>query len=199
MYNMLVGFLAQMPGGLNCQLSPFHVSWAAWERAHAQLGYRLVGCFSDETTQAAVKLVLPEAALAAIDELGSLGLRPSHAVCDAYHAGVVVRTGRRRECGDRRARRGVYLLRGTTHVRIIAPTLVRIERIARRKERASRPGAGGTAISFIITTSSVVTASGGCLGSRRTHTIPLPLSQAAAGSARCWHNLCIPSLLESFC
>jgi cytidylate kinase len=101
------------------------------------LGYHLVG--RDLINQAARQAGAPEAALAAIDELGFLGLRLSHAVCDAYHAAVrqvmlelaeegnVVIVGR----GGQSILRGYP---GTTHLRIIAPTLVRIERIARRKE-----------------------------------------------------------------
>jgi len=102
-----------------------------------QLGYRLVG--RDLINQAARKAGAPEAALAAIDELGLLGLRPPHAVCDAYHAAVRQVMLELSEAGDVVivGRGGQSILRGrpgTYHVRIIAPVTVRIERIARRKD-----------------------------------------------------------------
>ncbi len=98
-----------------------------------RLGYRLV--WRDLINQAARQAGAPEVALAAIDELGLLGLRPSRAASEAYcqavqqvmeelvTAGNVVILGRA----------GQVILRDqpdTVHIRLIAPTPVRAARIA---------------------------------------------------------------------
>ena len=101
------------------------------------LGYRLV--WRDLINQAARIAGSPEAALAAIDDLGLLGICPSPEACQAYrqavqqimqeHAiqGNVVIIGRA----------GQMILSGwpeVLHVRVIAPRPLRIERLAARQE-----------------------------------------------------------------
>jgi cytidylate kinase len=98
-----------------------------------RLGYRLV--WRDLINQAARQAGAPEVALAAIDELGLLGLRPSRTASEAYcqavrqvmeelvAAGNVVILGRA----------GQVILRDrpdTLHVRLMAPAQVRAARIA---------------------------------------------------------------------
>ena len=100
-----------------------------------RLGYRLV-C-RELIDQAGRRAGAPEAALAAIDELGLLRLSPGFAACRAYRAamaqvaeelaagGNVVLVGRACQ----------VILRGrpdTLHVRLIAPAPLRAERIALR-------------------------------------------------------------------
>jgi cytidylate kinase len=104
--------------------------------AAEKLGYRLV--WRDLINQAAIRAGAPEMALAAIDELGLLGLTPSLKERRAYSqamqrvieelvsGGNVVILGRA----------GQALLRdraAVLHVRIIAPVPVRAERISREK------------------------------------------------------------------
>lgn len=96
------------------------------------LGYRLV--WRELINQAALRSGTPEVALAAIDELGLLGLCPSRKACRAYHRAVrqvmqefatqgnVVIVGRA----------GQAILRGrpeVLHVRVISPLETRIARI----------------------------------------------------------------------
>ena len=101
------------------------------------LGFHLV--WRDLINQAARIAGSPEAALAAIDDLGLLGICPSPEACQAYrqavqqimqeHAiqGNVVIIGRA----------GQMILSGwpeVLHVRVIAPRPLRIERLAARQE-----------------------------------------------------------------
>ncbi len=100
-----------------------------------RLGYRLV--WRDLINQAAQRAGAPEVALAMIDELNLLGLKPSHSDTMAYleavknvmqelaDAGNVIIVGRA----------GQILLADhphTLHVRTIAPVNVRVERLASR-------------------------------------------------------------------
>jgi cytidylate kinase len=100
-----------------------------------QLGYQVV--WREVINQAARRAGAPEAALAAIDELGLLGICPSPQACLAYRqaveqvmhelaaAGQVVIVGRA----------GQTILSGaprTLHVRTIAPTACRVGRVAAR-------------------------------------------------------------------
>lgn len=101
------------------------------------LGFRLV--WRDVINQAGRIAGSPEAALAAIDDLGLLGICPSPEACQAYrqavqqimqelaHQGNVVIIGRA----------GQQILSGwpeVLHVRVIAPRNLRIERVATRQE-----------------------------------------------------------------
>jgi len=101
------------------------------------LGFHLV--WRDLINQAARIAGSPEAALAAIDDLGLLGICPSPEACQAYRQAVqqimqelaiqgnVVIIGRA----------GQMILSGwpeVLHVRVIAPRPLRIERLAARQE-----------------------------------------------------------------
>jgi len=99
------------------------------------LGYQVVG--HEVINQAARRAGVPEAALAAIDELGLLGICPSEEACHAYREAVrqvmqeLAATGNVVLIG----RAGQVILGGwprTLHVRLFAPTQIRTERIARR-------------------------------------------------------------------
>jgi len=98
-----------------------------------QLGYRMV--WREVINEAARRAGAPEVALATIDDLGLLGLRPSRQALRAYQQAVravmedLVAEGRVVIVG----RAGQVILADRSdvlHVRIIAPTQVRVERIA---------------------------------------------------------------------
>ena len=99
------------------------------------LGYRLA--YRDIINQAAMRAGAPEAALAAIDELGLLGICPSPAACLAYRKAVEQVM---KELADQDnvviiGRAGQIILGGrpgVLHVRLIAPQQLRAERIAQR-------------------------------------------------------------------
>jgi cytidylate kinase len=98
-----------------------------------QLDYRLID--RQLINQAAQQAGTPEAALAAIDELGLLGLRPSAKERCAYQQAVQRIMLELAEEGDIvfLGRGGQVILKGrkdTIHVRIIAPLELRISRIA---------------------------------------------------------------------
>ncbi len=105
------------------------------QRLAQLLDWRLAG--RDLINQAARACGLPEMALAVIDELGLLGVRPDAAAQAAYlqavegvmrdlaGAGEVVIVGR----GGQMALRGFA---GALHVRVIAPLEVRAARLAER-------------------------------------------------------------------
>lgn len=100
-----------------------------------RLGYRLV--WRELINQAARRSGAPEAALAAIDELGLLDMCPSPKACRAYRAAV-------KQVIDELAvegncvilgRAGQVLLKGVPgclHVRLIAPVPTRASRVAER-------------------------------------------------------------------
>ncbi len=106
------------------------------QRAAALLGFRMYR--REVINQAALRAGAPEAALAAIDELGLLKICPSPEICHAYHeavrqvmveissSGGVIIVGRA----------GQVILKDhpcALHVRIIAPLELRAERIASRQ------------------------------------------------------------------
>jgi cytidylate kinase len=99
------------------------------------LGYRLV--WREVINEAAIRAGVPEVALATIDELDLLGLRPSIAAQKAYHAAV---REFMQELADQGnvvivGRAGQVILHGIEdvfHVRVCAPLPTRIERIALR-------------------------------------------------------------------
>jgi cytidylate kinase len=96
--------------------------------------------------QAARRAGAPEAALAAIDELGLLDACPSPAECRAYHRAMVQVMHEFRARGDvvLVGRAGQIILRNcpdTLHVRVIAPEAVRVARLVARhgiSEQAAR-------------------------------------------------------------
>jgi cytidylate kinase len=97
--------------------------------AAERLGFRLV--FREVINEAAIRSRAPEAALAAIDELGLLGLCPSPQACRDYRDGVAEVINELAEEGRIIivGRAGQAILRSRTdtlHVRIIAPMPQRI-------------------------------------------------------------------------
>jgi len=96
-------------------------------------GYRLV--WRDLINQAARQAGAPEVALAAIDDLGLLGLTPSAEAMDAYHQAVRQIMGQLADegCVVIVGRAGQVVLAGrpdVLHVRIIAPADQRAQRLA---------------------------------------------------------------------
>jgi CMP/dCMP kinase len=105
------------------------------------LGYRVI--VRELINQAARRAGVPEAALAAIDELGILGVCPSEEACLAYRQAVetvmleLAEQGRVIIIG----RGGQAILRGKPevfHVRVIAPTENRIARLVQRYRISSQ-------------------------------------------------------------
>jgi cytidylate kinase len=101
------------------------------------LGYRLV--WRELINQAGRIAGSPEAALAAIDDLGLLGVCPSPEACQAYRQAVqqimqeLANQGKVVIIG----RAGQMILRGrreVLHVQVIAPRSLRAERVAARQE-----------------------------------------------------------------
>ena len=107
------------------------------EETARRLGFRLV--FRDLINQSAVRAGVPEVALATIDELGILGLKPSRTDLQAYHRAVkqvmlelaaegnVVIVGRA----------GQIILQdapGFLHVRVVAPKELRVTRTMQDKD-----------------------------------------------------------------
>jgi cytidylate kinase len=102
----------------------------------ARLGYRMV--WRDVINQAALQAGSPEVALATIDELGLLGLRPSAAARRAYHDAV-------RRVIEGLAAEGSVVIVGrasqvilkdhpnVVHVKVIAPAGLRAQRVARQQ------------------------------------------------------------------
>ena len=100
----------------------------------ARLGYRMV--WREVINQAALQAGMPEVALATIDELGLLGLRPSSQARRAYHDAVrrvieaLAATGNVVIVG----RAGQVILRDrpdVLHVKVMAPASLRAGRVAR--------------------------------------------------------------------
>jgi cytidylate kinase len=100
-----------------------------------RLGYRIA--WRDVINQAARRASAPEAALAAIDELGLLGMCPTPQSCRAYRREVEKIVLELADTGNFviLGRAGQVILRkrpDVLHVRISAPPQVRAERIAVR-------------------------------------------------------------------
>ena len=113
-------------GSLGCQIA-FKVA--------DKLGYRLV--WRELINEAAHRAETPEVALAAIDELGLLGICPSPKDCQAYHQAVEDIMLELAEKGNIvfLGRAGQVILgnrQDTLHVRLVAPITTRILRIAQR-------------------------------------------------------------------
>lgn len=108
----------------------------AKETAHC-LGFRVV--WREVINQAASRAGVPEVALATIDELGLLGLRPSAKDFQMYHAAVreimreLAAEGQTIIVG-RAGQAILHNVPGVVHVRLYAPLDLRIERIAKRHE-----------------------------------------------------------------
>lgn len=105
------------------------------ERVAARLNYPLV--WRDLINQAALRAGAPEAALAAIDELGLLGFCPSPEACLAYRQAVGQVMIELADKGEVVivGRAGQVILAGhpnVLHVRIIASTEKRVERVSHK-------------------------------------------------------------------
>jgi cytidylate kinase len=123
---MSVITISRQMGTLGCQIA-FTVA--------DTLGYKLV--WRELINEAARRTGTPEVALAAIDELGLLGICPTLKACRAYHQAV-------KEIMLELADQGNVVLLGragqviigkrpdTLHVRLVAPIAERITRIAQR-------------------------------------------------------------------
>jgi cytidylate kinase len=125
---MAVITISRQMGSLGCEIAAEIASC---------LGYRVV--WREVINEAASRAGVPEVALATIDELDFLGLRPSSEARNAYHKAVreimkelvtednVVVVGRA----------GQVILNGVEnviHVRLYAPFGLRVERIAERHQ-----------------------------------------------------------------
>ncbi len=102
----------------------------------ARLGYRVV-C-RELINEAASRAGQPEVALAAIDELGLLGISPSSAAVEAYNRAVQAVMDELAAAGNVVivGRAGQVILRGrpnVLHVRVVAPEHVRAARAARQQ------------------------------------------------------------------
>ncbi len=100
------------------------------------LGYRIMCC--EVINEAAARAGTPEVALAALDDLNLLGLKPSFKQQQAYHRGVRIVMEEQVARGNvvLVGRAGQVILkdhRDVMHVRIVAPIALRIERIAARQ------------------------------------------------------------------
>ncbi len=99
------------------------------------LNYRVV--WRDVINEAASRAGVPEVALATIDELDLIGLRPSAEARKAYHNAVHQIMAELADSGNVVivGRAGQVILRGrpgVLHVRVYAPLDLRVERIAER-------------------------------------------------------------------
>ncbi|MBN1248993.1 MAG: cytidylate kinase-like family protein, partial [Anaerolineae bacterium] len=100
------------------------------------LGYRMV--WREVINEAACRARAPEVALAVIDELGLFGVRPSAKARHAYLQGVQQILTELANAGEVviLGRAGQVILRDcpdVLHVRIIAPTARRVERLVERQ------------------------------------------------------------------
>src|SRR5512133_303096 len=121
---MAVITISRQMGSLGCQVA---------EETARCLNYRVV--WREVINEAAGRAGVPEVALATIDELDLLGLRPSADARKAYHEAVHEIMVELAEAGNVVivGRAGQVILRGwpdVLHVRIYAPLELRIERIA---------------------------------------------------------------------
>lgn len=100
----------------------------------ARLGYRVVQ--RDLINQAARRAGVPGVALHTIDELGIFGIKPTQQEHDAYHEALRQVVTEMADQGEVIivGRAGQAILHGrldAIHVRVIAPTALRIERLMR--------------------------------------------------------------------
>jgi cytidylate kinase len=117
--------------------------------AARRLGYRMV--WREVINQAALRAGVPEVALATIDELGLLGIKPSQGDLQVYHRAV-------RQIMLEFAQEGNVVIVGragqvilqdspnTVHVRVIAPRLVRVARVSAEQNSPGLPESAATAL-----------------------------------------------------
>lgn len=108
------------------------------EQVAVRLGYRVL--WRELINQAASRAQVPEVALATIDELDLLGLRPSVKDVHAYHDAVREMMFELAELGDVVivGRAGQAILRGVPgvlHVRLYAPLDLRVQRIVEQQHQ----------------------------------------------------------------
>lgn len=125
---MAVITISRQMGSLGCQIS---------EEIARSLDYRVV--WREVINEAAIRAGVPEVALATIDELDLLGIRPSVQARKAYHSAVSTFMKELASEGNVIiiGRAGQVILRefvNTFHVRLYAPFEIRVERIARRHQ-----------------------------------------------------------------
>ncbi len=123
---MAVITISRQMGSLGCQVA---------EEIARCLKYRVV--WREVINEAASRAGVPEVALATIDELDILGLRPSAEARKAYHDAVKEIMQELADEGNVVivGRAGQVILRGKAevlHVRVYAPFEMRVERIAQR-------------------------------------------------------------------
>ena len=124
---MTVITISRQMGCLGCEVS---------EEVARCLGYRRV--WREVINEAAIRAGVPEVALATIDELDLLGLRPPAAARKAYHEAVREIMKELAAEGDVVivGRAGQAILRGLAdvlHVRLYAPFDMRVARVANRQ------------------------------------------------------------------
>lgn len=125
---MAVITISRQMGSLGCQIA---------EEIARGLRYKVV--WREVINDAAIRAGVPEVALATIDELDFLGLRPSADARKAYHEAV--HDIMHELAGQRNVvivgRAGQVILRGVEgvlHVRLYAPFELRVDRIAQRNQ-----------------------------------------------------------------
>lgn len=123
---MAVITISRQMGSLGCQVA---------EEIAACLGYRVV--WREVINEAAMRAGVPEVALATIDELDLLGLRPSAEDIDAYHAAVreIMHEINQQDNAVIVGRAGQVILReedNVLHAKIFAPFDLRAVRVAQQ-------------------------------------------------------------------
>lgn len=123
---MAVITISRQMGSLGCDVA---------EEVARCLKYRIV--WREVINEAAGRAGVPEVALATIDELGLLGLKPSQNDLDAYHAAVreIMHELNQEDNVVIVGRAGQVILReedNVIHVRIYAPVDLRVVRIAEK-------------------------------------------------------------------
>ncbi len=125
---MAVITISRQMGSMGCQIS---------EEIARSLKYRVV--WREVINEAAKRAGVPEVALATIDELDLLGIRPSAEARRAYHNAVILIMKELANEGNMVivGRAGQVILHGIEngiHVRLYAPFDLRVERIAQRHQ-----------------------------------------------------------------
>lgn len=123
---MAVITISRQMGSLGCQVA---------EEVARCLGYRLV--WREVINEAAKRAGVPEVALAAIDELNLLGIKPSEDALAAYHHAVreIMHELNQQDNAVIVGRAGQVILReedNVLHVRVFAPLELRAVRIAQK-------------------------------------------------------------------
>lgn len=125
---MAVITISRQMGSLGCQVA---------DEVARCLNYKVI--WREVINEAAIRAGVPEVALATIDELDLLGIRPSKDAVQAYHQAV--HEIMRELCAEGQVvivgRAGQAILRGVEnvlHVRIYAPLELRVQRTAEKHQ-----------------------------------------------------------------